>query len=220
VLVCPGIRDSAVFDSTINLSTAPGSDGYDRRASTVLLPASITPTPEPVSNGASGACIVDIGYAVNSVVNADGQPATYASLPMQGIDIHNSTATHSFFPCHKATDFRKPSQTAILMDGTEWNIFNTTTAHIWRVAGSRHGNWKRGGVNPNSGVANYYDYSTGTCNVLFMDGHAAPIPRGSLPVEPSSGSAVSLQMVGNATQLVDTKATPGGNGSIIWNNQQ
>ena len=220
VLVCPGVRDAAVVDTTAGLtSTAPGSDGYDRRYSTVLEPSTLTPKPEPVGNGASGALIVDIGYAVNSCVDSDGQPSTYSSLPMQGIDVNNSTATHTFFPCHKTTDFRKSSQTVILLDGTEWNIFNTTTAHMWRVSGSRHGSWKRGGVNANSGTANYWDYSTGTCNVLFLDGHATGVVRSALPCEPDS-NGVSLQMVGNAAQLVDTKATPGGTNAYIWNNQQ
>jgi prepilin-type N-terminal cleavage/methylation domain-containing protein/prepilin-type processing-associated H-X9-DG protein len=205
VLVCPAVRDIAVVDTTAGLtSTTPGTDGYDRRSSTVLLPSTLTPTPEPTSNGASGACIVDIGYAVNGCVNGNGytgQEATnLAYLPMQGFDINNGTS-NTYYPVHRTTDFRKASQTVMLMDGTEWNLFITTTAHIWRISGARHGKW--------IGTSSATQYTTGTCNVLFLDGHASPVPRQDLPWDAGAGPA---QMYGTGSQVMNNK--------YIWNNQQ
>lgn len=202
VLVCPSIRDSAAIDTTSGLTTTtPGADGYDRRYSTVLAPAG-TPSPDPAGNGASGAMIVDTGYAVNAATQADGQPAGAANLPMQGIDVNNSTISHTFFPCHKTTDFHKSAQTVLLMDGTEWNLYNPNgTAYLWRVSGARHGNWA-GGTSAKA-------YTTGICNVLFLDGHAAPVNRASLPWDSNAGPN---QIVGTGTQML--------NNTYIWNNQQ
>jgi len=123
---------------------------------------------------------------------------------MQGMDVSPSTATHSFFPVHKTTDFRKPSQTVILMDGTEWNLFVTPQggiSYLWRVTGARHGNW----VGGSSAKA----YTTGICNVLFLDGHASPANRGDLPSDPTLGPN---QMLGTGSQVL--------NNTYIWNSQQ
>jgi prepilin-type N-terminal cleavage/methylation domain-containing protein/prepilin-type processing-associated H-X9-DG protein len=203
VLVCPTIRDNPVYDPTAGVtSTAVGTDGFDRRASTVLLPSTLTPTPEPTTNGAAGALIVDSGYAVNSCVNANGLGAApgngYAALPMQGFDVNNGTSI-AFFPLHKSTDFRKSSQTVILMDGTEWNVWNPSGASgLWRIVGARHGNW-----NPSK------PYTTGVCNVLFLDGHAEPVDRSALPSDPTTGPT---QMVGTGSSITSSK--------YIWNCMQ
>ncbi len=211
VLVCPAIRDIAVIDTTAGLTTtAAGSDGYDRRYSTVLAPAG-TPSPDLTSNGENGALIVDCGYAVNGCVNADGEATGCGALPMQGMDVNPSTASHTFFAVHKMTDFRKSSQTVLLMDGTEWNLFvnsgsGSAASYIWRVTGARHGNWIGGGSKKS--------YTTGICNVLFLDGHAAPANRADLPWDASQSGANpgSGQMIGTGTQML--------NNTYIWNNQQ
>jgi prepilin-type N-terminal cleavage/methylation domain-containing protein len=127
VLVCPTIRDLPVLDTTVTPNfSSPGTDGYDRRGSTVFLPNTLFPTPEPIRNGAAGALIVDCGYAVNSCVgnsNMGAAPNGFSALPMQGMDIKLGT-TSAYYPVHKATDFRKSAQTVILLDGTEWNLWN------------------------------------------------------------------------------------------------
>jgi prepilin-type N-terminal cleavage/methylation domain-containing protein/prepilin-type processing-associated H-X9-DG protein len=204
VLVCPAIRDSVIVDTTVPGSvTTPGVDGYDRRYSTVLAPGGVIPSPEPIGNGATGAMIVDTGYAINGSTQSDGEPANAAYLPMQGLDVHPSTATHTFFPCHKLTDFRKASQTVLLMDGTEWNLFiiNNGATYVWRISGSRHGNWIPGNT--------VKSYTTGTCNVLFLDGHCAGANRADLP---SDGTLGPNQMLGTGSQML--------NNTYIWNNQQ
>jgi prepilin-type N-terminal cleavage/methylation domain-containing protein/prepilin-type processing-associated H-X9-DG protein len=208
VLVCPAVRDVAVIDTTANLGTTTGStDGYDRRYSLVVEPSTLTPPPEPLGNGASGALIVDCGYAVNGCVNSNGQAAGCAALPMQAFDINNNTSVHTFFPCHKYTDFHKPSQTVLLMDGTEWNLFVPTAGnnYLWRVSGARHGNWISGGTTKS--------YTTGICNILFMDGHAAPANRGDLPWDATGTVGPGQnQMIGNASYMTSN--------TYIWNNMQ
>ena len=199
VLVCPAIRDSVVYDSTAGIGSSVQTDGYDRRSSTVLLPNTLTPTPDLTSNGAGGACILDIGYGVNSLVNSDGYASTNLySLPMQGFNCAG-TANHGFFPLHKYTDFRRASDTVILFDGTEWNVFNASP-YLWRITGARHGKWINGGGNS--------PYTTGTCNVLFVDGHASPVPRQDLPWD--------------GTQSINQMTVPGSalNSKYLWSSLQ
>jgi prepilin-type N-terminal cleavage/methylation domain-containing protein/prepilin-type processing-associated H-X9-DG protein len=219
VLVCPAVRDYPTYNFYPSIN-APQSDGYDKRYSAVLMPTS-----EPIANPIAGnACILDIGYAINGVANADGLSTgttgqDFLSIPMQGTWFDSTTPNHTFFPGQNLSHFPRSSQTAILLDGVDWNIYSTTTAHLWRISGSRHGAWRSGGVNPNDGTANYLDYSTGICNVLFMDGHAAGINRSQLPCEPAAGG-FSRQMIGTLSELVNTTLTPGMGNDIIWNAQQ
>ena len=230
VLMCPAVRDLPAYDGTTTpvyttSSTVGTTDGYYRAVSTVLMPSSLTPPPEPTGNGAGGACIADIGYGVNGATDGNSYGNTPQYLPMQAISYATpaqiAATGHSYFQTPKMSQFRKSSQTVLMFDGSQWNVFATGTNHMWRVVGSRHGSPRKGGVNAATGVGNYYDFSTGICNVLFMDGHAAGILRGALPGEPTSGaSGICQQMVGNASQVVDTKATPGGTNAIIWNSQQ
>jgi prepilin-type N-terminal cleavage/methylation domain-containing protein/prepilin-type processing-associated H-X9-DG protein len=230
VFMCPAVRDLPAADSTVSpaysTSASVGTvDGYYRTYSTVLLPNTLTPTPDPKTNSpaALGACIVDIGYGINGATDGNSFGNTPQYLPMQGVSFATpaeiTSNGHSYFPTPKVTQFRKASQTVMMFDGSQWNVFYTQTAHLWRISGSRHGNWRHGGVNPNSGTGNYYDFSSGTCNVLFLDGHAASVSRAQLPCEPESGG-ISQQMVGSASQLVDSKASPNATNAIIWNLQQ
>jgi prepilin-type N-terminal cleavage/methylation domain-containing protein/prepilin-type processing-associated H-X9-DG protein len=200
VFVCPSVRDAPSYDGTTTpVFNAPTSDGYDRRISSVVLPSSLSPTPDPINNGGAGACVIDIGYGINGASQGDGQPAVAASLPSQGIsEINPSPANHTFFPVHRFSDFRKSSQVVLLFDGTEWNVYNTTTAHLWRISGARHGNW----VNGPGDIA----YTTGVCNILFMDGHAEGVNRRDLPYLASTGPA---QIYGYSNVELNNK--------VLWN---
>ena len=194
---------------------AQKSDGYDKRYSRVLMVDS-----EKVANPiANKACILDIGYAINGVVNADGLATgapvkhDFESFPMQGIWADSTTPNHAFFNSQAITHFPRSSQVIMLFDGVEWNTYSTNTAHLWRISGSRHGNWQDGGVN------NDKAYATGITNVLFLDGHAAAVPRGSLPGKPDAGG-FSRQMIGTKAEMVNTALNPGVTNAYIWNAQQ
>ena len=216
VLVCPAVRQYPVFDETISIPVnTPQSDGYDRRYSRVLLTTS-----EAISQPITGQrCVLDIGYGINGNVN--GGTAGADNLPMQGVwnDALPIASGLSFFSVQNLNKFRKPSQTVVLFDGIEWNPYRTGTAHMYRISGARHGRWRKGGVNPNSTQGNYFDYSTGTCNVLFLDDHAQPVDRSQLPCEPTGGG-VSKQIIGTGAELVNTTVSPGMGNDYIWNAQQ
>jgi prepilin-type N-terminal cleavage/methylation domain-containing protein/prepilin-type processing-associated H-X9-DG protein len=243
VLVCPAVRDVPAYDGVAGFNlTGSTSDGYDRRASSVLMPSAAqavtngytgyTP-PEPLTNGAGGACILDIGYGVNGLTGTDALGGNNypgaIQLPMQPIAItpsgHVNTSS-TFVPqykgCRTLSQFSKASQsTVLLFDGSEWNAWVTsgtlTGSYVWRVTGSRHGNWQNGG--PNSAKT----YQTGICNVLFLDGHAAAVQRSALPGKSLGlGGGYNYQMIGtNRGQLIDTTgANPGVTNAIIWNATQ
>jgi prepilin-type N-terminal cleavage/methylation domain-containing protein/prepilin-type processing-associated H-X9-DG protein len=190
VLVCPAVRENMVVDEANGAGTTISStDGFERRYSKLFLPNTLTPTPDQANNGVNskGACILDIGYAVNGCTdNAQVGNARYC--PMQACTVNG---TKGVFPVLKYTDFKKATQTILLFDGTAWNPFNG----LWRISGSRHGNWKSS--NP---------YLTGTVNILFMDGHAEPVNRADLP------DTNANEITGNATQRRNNK--------YFWTNAQ
>jgi prepilin-type processing-associated H-X9-DG protein len=215
VLVCPAVRDSQVSN---NVPLAPagavGSDGYDREVSQVLMTTGDDP-----NNGANGACIVDLGYSMNSAtagstaVIAGTTAAQLATIPSQGADFGGAAPKQIVSPGHKVTDFKLSSTTVLLLDGTEWNAFNpgaTTPApyngYVWRISGARHGNW----LGPN-GSKNAY--STGICNVLFLDGHSESVNRADLPVFASGNP-------GRDATVIYGPLTTSTKGTLCWNTQQ
>jgi prepilin-type processing-associated H-X9-DG protein len=184
-----------------------------------------TDAPEPTGNGANGACILDIGYGVNSATQSDGQPTetvngqtiTCAGQPMQGITItpNVNPQPHTYFPTQKMTNFIYSSNTVLLYDGTEYNPYNATnTAHMWRISGARHGNWhSTGSTTGNNDIA----YQSGTCNVLFLDGHAEGVNRADLPSLAAAGTspvtATGVQQIyGPASQMLNNR--------FYWNSWQ
>jgi prepilin-type N-terminal cleavage/methylation domain-containing protein/prepilin-type processing-associated H-X9-DG protein len=199
VLVCPSIQQLCCYNSISNPATTPQSDGFDRRASTVLML-----TGDSTGNGANGACILDIGYAINGNTQANGQPTGSNNLPCQGYTLtpRSIPSGVSYFPLRKTTDFRNPSQTLLILDGVEWNLWSTTTAHLWRISGMRHGK-------VNMSTSNT-QYSSGTCNCLFLDGHCESVDRGNLPS--LAGTTATNNICGNQTQWL--------NGTYLWNTQQ
>ena len=195
VLVCPSVRDqqssSSIPGQTVN---TPTSDGYTRRHSKWLMKNT-----DQGDNGAGGAAILDIGYGINGAVDT-GEPRA-KNLPMQGLQY--GTPGRVCHPLKKVTQFRKSSQTVLVFDGTEWNHYVTTTAHFWRVSGARHGKWRM-----NSG--NRQHYTSGTTNVLFLDGHVSGVPRKELPYE--AGAAGVSQFLGTRQEML--------NPNIYWNSVQ
>jgi prepilin-type N-terminal cleavage/methylation domain-containing protein/prepilin-type processing-associated H-X9-DG protein len=212
VLVCPTIRDQQVVNTVggVMNTTVAASDGYDRRASSFLIPAGDDP-----NNGASGACIVDIGYCINGASSANAatayaSAAQIATLPSQGADFGSAAAQSQ--PCakgHKVTDFKLSSTTVMLFDGTEWNPFNgntgggVSTPNLWRISGSRHGQWLSSSA-----------YSSGICNVLFLDGHSESVLRSALPQFNSNTSP------GNDATAIAGPLVTQSKGTLCWNTQQ
>ena len=229
VLVCPAVSDAPVPDGTVTLAapfdvqTSVGvKDGYRRRVPKVLLNEASTPTPELATNGANGACIPDVGYGGTYTETVNGATTSLCRhVPMQGVPVNAAGAAQTLHcPATKLSQFRRSEQAVLLFDGSGWDPFCTQTPHPWRIVGARHGRWLRGGNNPSTGTGYYNDFSTGICNVLFVDGHATAVSRGDLPCEPngtSSTASVSTQILGDLTTLMDPVHSPRmtGNG-IVW----
>ena len=199
VLVCPSIRENMIVDEANGSgATLSATDGFERRYSKLFLPNTLTPTPDQANNGTNskGACVLDIGYGVNGCTdNTQAGNARYC--PMQACTVNG---TKGVFPVRRYTDFKRATQTILLFDGSAWNPFNASGAdatHLWRISGSRHGNWKNS--NP---------FATGTVNILFMDGHAEPVERLDLPANASE----AVQITGDATQRRNNK--------YFWTNAQ
>jgi prepilin-type N-terminal cleavage/methylation domain-containing protein/prepilin-type processing-associated H-X9-DG protein len=211
VLVCPSIQQNLVATNSGTL--AGGKDGYDCRYSTVVLPGLLSgagaPYPDNPNNGAGGACILNIGYGINSCVNAAGNTGitSWYNVVSTAIGL-----TPGVYPkLRKITQFHQSSETVILFDGTEWNGMNPSgitwsgtskgvtynnNGMCWRISGSRHGRWDP--KNP---------YTTGITNVLFLDGHVFGANRADLPVSDDLG-----QYTGTRAQMVSP--------NYIFNTQQ
>lgn len=201
VLVCPAVRDQQIANDISMASGIPSSDGYGRHVSKIVLTSGDDP-----GNGANGACIVDIAYGINGVTASNAgvygiTAAQVATLPSQGVNWAGGTAPTN--RGHKITDFTESSQTVMLVDGTDWNLFNgSTLPYLYRIDAARHGNW--------GGLSGTNAYSTGICNVLFLDGHVSGVLRGDLPG------------LYNATDAAEICGGPSSmlNNQYIWNTQQ
>jgi prepilin-type processing-associated H-X9-DG protein len=183
VLVCPAVRDSIMAVSTEAgvWQTAPVpipnlTDGVSRRVSEVIMPKTLNPTPDDPNNGGFGACIIDFAYGINGCVNANG---AVDNTPTTGWYDVPSTAcafdsTNVNYPAgKKMTQFKRSAQTVLMFDGTEWNGMRGplgANTPLFRISGARHGRWD----------ANK-PYTTGTTNLLFLDGHVETANRADLP---------------------------------------
>ncbi len=209
VLVCPAVRENQVFNQFISTTTTTAaSDGYDRRFSVVLMTGSTFPPPDPLNNGAFGACILDFAYGINGCVSEIGSiAATSDWYNVPSIAAPWDSATSTMLPQgHKLNNFTRSSLTVLLFDGTEWNPMNPsplTTQNLWRISGSRHGRW-----DPNK------PYSSGTTNILFLDWHVEACNRSDLPQTNAAGTE---QLTGVRAQVL---VNPGGTPQYIWNLQQ
>ena len=191
-LVCPAVRN-ILIDTNIPaanpLKIVNGSDGFERRSSKHLMLNTADP-----ANGAGGAEIVDMGYAINGCVNSISGPAplgqsTWFDVPSTAIGINNAPGTR-WPPLKKATKMKRSAETVMLMDGNGWNPmrgpFGAQTP-IYRVVGARHGKWQ-----PEK------PFTSGITNLLMMDGHVESALRADLPQN-------TTQYVGTRDQMLNTK---------------
>jgi prepilin-type processing-associated H-X9-DG protein len=216
VLVCPAVRDFCTYNDIAGATTVTGADGFERHVSVFLMPGqsvgNTSTPPDPLGNGARikggasvpGAMIVDIGYGVNGDTNTTGIGA--AQEPMGWIydDPHTPTLLEEQYgQIRRVTQFARSSDTVLLFDGTGWDPANDLS----RISGSRHGNWLAGRPT-----------WSGICNVLFLDGHAAPIQRAELPN--TSGILIDNEAV-NANDITGQAPLPATNGfahtKYVWN---
>jgi prepilin-type N-terminal cleavage/methylation domain-containing protein/prepilin-type processing-associated H-X9-DG protein len=177
VFLCPAVRD-ILIDTNIAAAlpnkVANGTDGFERRSSKHLLTSGAD-----ANNGAGGAVIVDVGYGINGCVNqltgsgaGGGVPSSWYGVPSTAIG-YNYGAGVTFPPLKRVTKFRSSSETVLLFDGNGWNPMRGpggAESPIYRVVGARHGKW-----NPSK------PYTSGTTNLLMMDGHVEAAERSALP---------------------------------------
>ena len=219
VLCCPALRETSLsYNDTVSPPFgAAVTDGFARRYSRLLM----TDTERRNDPVTGHAAVVDIGYGVNScpqiggMMNAVTAGQDYAGLPLQGVPWDSTAAAaRSYYPVHNVTDFPRSSQVVVLFDGGELFAYvgPPPNNHLWRISGARHGNWQ------NAGDTSDLSYASGTCNVLFLDGHAQPVPRSALPGKPDNGM-FSMQIIGTKDQMVNP-INPGVTNAFIWNATQ
>ncbi len=200
----PHIIDSGIANLTSpsTILTCPGSPTeFTRYASSWLM----TNT-ESVNNGAGGACIVYIGYGVNgATANLDSfrQP-TWATqyLPMQGIAFTSAPKTGAavwplvdYFHPWKYVNCKHPAEMPLVWDGTLYNYCGSPiTPFTQRIFGYRHAKWRN---DPTTGTTSD---KYGITNMLFVDGHAASVPRGDIPYLKTTNANLYNWVTGTATQ--------------------
>jgi prepilin-type N-terminal cleavage/methylation domain-containing protein/prepilin-type processing-associated H-X9-DG protein len=190
-LVCPAVR-SILIDTNIPaanpLKIANGTDGFERRSSKHLMLNTADP-----NNGAAGAMIIDMGYAINGCVNpisgtpAGGVDVRWYDVPSTAIGYNNTAVWPRL---KKVTKLKRSAETVMLMDGNGWNPMRGPFGAqdpIFRVVGARHGKWDP--AKP---------YTTGTTNLLMMDGHVEPALRADLPQN-------TTQYIGTRDLMLNTK---------------
>ena len=145
------------------------TDGWEGRASQLGDPTLIAYT----------------GYWINGdaqAPSAGGDHAVggrYQNFPSTLID---SRPGGSMVAPKKMTLFRS-TETVIVADGWSWDAFSS----IARITGARHGRWQT-----NKSI------SSGTTNMLFLDGHAEPASRNDLPQNVN-------ELAGTRAQMRDTR---------------
>lgn len=168
VLVCPEVRNICA-DTNVPGQTkiANSADGYDRRVSHLVKPG----------------IIVDNGYGINgathSYIDVPMPSATLGvryDLPSTSISYHSTTKCH---PLKKMSSIKGSSEMVIIFDGYSWNAFTGPQ----RLTGARHGKFDPG-----------KQYSSGSTNLLFLDGHADTYARIELPSSNDHFVGTSAQM--------------------------
>lgn len=220
VLVCPAVRNQMVATNGTNM--AVGVDGYDQRYSEVVLRTSqVTANGAPSSVPGTWPCVLNFGYGINGCTNTkvQGHDLSWDRVPSTSIGYDATQANCN--PTKRTTSFRRSSETVLLFDGSEWNAMNSSPLNassvgkpLWRISGSRHGKHNPSmASNPKFGGAGIpYAYSTGTTNLLFLDGHAEPANRAELPVRNPDAVAASQQYTGARSAMISSK--------YIWNTLQ
>ncbi len=155
VLVCPEIRNICADTNVPGQAKVNGSDGFDRRISNIMKPG----------------LIVDHGYGINGttyalppVTGGVSYPHIYYDLPSSSISSHPNV--RCIVP-KKMTSVQDSTKMVIIFDGFSWNPH----ANAQRITGQRHGT-----VDRRKSV-----YSTGSTNLLYLDGHCDSARRVDLP---------------------------------------
>jgi prepilin-type N-terminal cleavage/methylation domain-containing protein/prepilin-type processing-associated H-X9-DG protein len=199
--LCPAVRD-ILIDTNITAALpnkiANGTDGFERRSSKYMLLTGGDP-----NNGASGAVIVDIGYGINGCVNqlagaGAGGPvdARWYNVPSTAVGFGFGAGV-TFPPLKRVTKMRRSSETVLLFDGNGWNPMRGPSgaeSPIFRIVGARHGKWNRD-----------KPFTSGTTNLLMMDGHVEQAERTTLPQN-------TTEFVGDRSQMRHP--------NYIWNIKQ
>ena len=170
VLVCPSIRNIKAIAST-------DTDGYSQITSAVILPN----------------LVYDVGYAINgSTQYTAGDGAS--SVPDLTDAAYRLPATAiSFSPAVTNAPLKKMSQLktsdmVILFDGWSYNPSQELTINgaptVSRITGARHGRWRPERVT-----------TSGSTNLLFLDGHAASYNRADLPQRSTEYIGTRVQMI-------------------------
>jgi len=213
-LVCPAVR-SVLIDTNFtatnvtSMKVANGTDGFERRYSKWAMTSGLRP-----DNGANGALIVDVGYGINACINpltgSNGTAGALASGALIWFDVPSTSINTgptpapsgcTYPPLKRVSSIKRSSDMVLLFDGNGWNPMRGpygASQPIYRVVGSRHGRW-----NAKDATGGY---STGTTNLLMLDGHVQPAPRVGLPQ--------------NTSQLAGDKSTLPDNTNILWNIKQ
>ncbi|MGC4031405.1 MAG: prepilin-type N-terminal cleavage/methylation domain-containing protein [Tepidisphaeraceae bacterium] len=222
VFVCPSVRDNPVVrDAFTGTPSAPAiaastsslamADGFGRYYSRGILPSGISPLPCNFNNGANGALVYDLAYGMNCVTaksdwgDNPAVPAYYSKLASQGTFLTTATATgKTFYPPSKINDFKRSANVVFIFDGTAVNpMKDDGTGYMWRISGARHGRPTKNINNPDQ------LFTTGTTNILFLDGHVEGANRGDLPYKYST----------DRPRIYGTSVN-GKNDRYLWNSAQ
>ncbi|HUB25603.1 MAG TPA: prepilin-type N-terminal cleavage/methylation domain-containing protein [Tepidisphaeraceae bacterium] len=229
VLCCPAIRTLMTESNISNLAppaTQQFQDGFTRRESLWIQPG----------------LIVDMGYGINGTVytgtrsNLGGGSDPYTNIPAVDSDVNTGptgytgsgygfdvpstpiSTNNAAQPCvgtHRMSDFKDPSETVLLFDGTEWNGFIVTNNSgvvviQYRISGARHGGTYS---STTAGLPAYLTpnsiNASGRTNVMFLDGHVETIPRYELPARDTNWVGYrGPEMVANTKYIWNKKQQP------------
>lgn len=188
------------------------NSGYENKSSAFVCPSvrnaagsiytnSTDGIARRVSNFIRPGLVWDTAYCVNSFTNpisgANADVRLRFNLPSGPLayDINTGVISTKYSPLKKVTAFRRSADTIFMFDGFEWN------ATADRITGARHGKWD-----------SRKPWSTGVVNVLFLDGHAEPVPRSRMPQPAGSNPTLQYQITGTRAQMIDPR--------YIWNTRQ
>lgn len=152
VLVCPSVRE--VLKDT-NLGNLIGQ----------RITTANDGFERRLSNHVQSGLIVDVGYGYNGSVYSTANVGSDTGALTNAIGlavVYNGPKV----PSRKITQIRKPAEVVIVYDGTAYAPFTKPE----RVTGARHGKWL-----PEKPL------TSGSTNLLFVDGHAEAANRSDLP---------------------------------------
>lgn len=159
VLICPSVSDIA--------SQAAGDTDRARRQLSVVVEPAGTVT------GQTWGRYYEWSYGINGSSNGynSGSTAYTRRVPARAISYRDDGQVQGLAPpgIFRKSDVKNASDLALMWDGNEINWWGSGVISS-RIAGMRHGKFdgkKRG--------------TTGTVNILFVDGHVDSFPRADLP---------------------------------------